>query len=588
MSKRRFDIEKAVEDCKSIAKEHIKSWKPVNKSWKTIEGCAYLRLSTDDQVLVEKGSLEQQVYMAIHEAEVRSRQKHRNYKITHFFIEPGVSGSKSDRKEFLALKKAIRLKEYSFVAFKELSRIARDSQIWKQFFRLCQSNNCEIVIRGLPIDPNDPAQILQLDILAVFAEYEAQLTSKRIRESVFSAMITSGKFNSTHKVLGLDPLTVNGERKVGFYQVNEKELKTVKWIMETFVKYGSHQKVIELCNQRGIKNWTGRSFDRHALINLLTNPKYIGKWYLNIENKGAENDSLPERQRYHEIDLPHGAVIPIDLWNKVQSTVKEVAGNLGKNTRVSRVYPLSGGLLRFHDGTSFRGCSGTGKTVKSHYYFNQENNFRIKCELFEQDAIKVVAKLIENSPELQKALKNAGRETQDNIQFLEQRVRDLKKSLERVEDQKKKYLKKMEILISQDATEEEIQLFREEFKRLLEGTNKERAKLEKQLARAERDIKRLRASSFSWMDIAKHARRVQEVMLEKDPVALKRAYRSLFKAIVVGPEDNLGNRTLTYIVKNSDESLEDVIRHNRKVVDSNPRPKTLKQLNQLTFRVPKV
>src|SRR5690606_14605490 len=130
-----------------------------------------------------------------------------------------------------------------------------------------------------------------------------------------------------------------------------------------------------------------------------------------------------------------------------------------------------------------------GKTVKSHYYFNQENNCRTKCEIFEQDAIKVVAKLIENSPELQKGLRNAGRETQDNIQFLEQRVRDLKKSLERVEDQKKKYLKKMEILISQDATEEEIQLFREEFKRLLEGTNKERAKLEKQLTRAERDIK---------------------------------------------------------------------------------------------------
>lgn len=568
MNKRKLDIEKAVKDCRDIADQYLADWKPTNKQWKSVEGAAYLRLSTDDQVLVEKGSLEQQVYMAIQEAEVRSKQKRLNYKITHFYIEPGVSGTKSDRREFLALKKAIRRGEHAFIAFKELSRIARDSQIWKEFFRLCQGKNCEIVIRGLPIDPNDPSQILQLDILAVFAEYEAQLTSKRIRESVFSAMLNSGKFNSTHKILGFDPLVINGERKVGFYQLNEEEIQTVKWIMETFVRYGSHQRTIELCNEKGIKNWNGLTFHRHSLIKLLTNPKYIGKWYLNGENKHVDQESLREHQRFHEIELPHGTVIPLDLWNKVQKTIKEVAGNLGKNTRISRIYPLSGGILKFHDGTVFRGSSGTGKTTKSHYYFNQDNRLRVKAEIFEQDAMKVVTKLIGNSPELQRAIRDAGDETQDNVQFLQQRTRDLRKSLERVEHQKTQYLKKMDMLIDKDTSEEDIQLFKSEFKSLLQSTKDEKAQLERQLATTERELKVLSQTAFSWSDITSHAQRVQEVILEKDPVALKRAYYSLFKQIVVGPEDNLGNRTLTYILKNSDETYEDVNRLRRQMVEA--------------------
>ncbi len=51
-------IQKIVSDCKAIAEDYIKDWKPVDPTWPTEEGCAYLRLSTDMQVMVEKGSLE--------------------------------------------------------------------------------------------------------------------------------------------------------------------------------------------------------------------------------------------------------------------------------------------------------------------------------------------------------------------------------------------------------------------------------------------------------------------------------------------------------------------------------------------------
>ena len=81
-------------------KEPYSFWQPVNKEWQTIEGAVYLRLSDDTQVAVERGSLEQQIHIAISEAQYRSEQEKVNYRITEFYIEPGITGTHGNRPEF--------------------------------------------------------------------------------------------------------------------------------------------------------------------------------------------------------------------------------------------------------------------------------------------------------------------------------------------------------------------------------------------------------------------------------------------------------------------------------------------------------
>src|SRR3989338_7489457 len=85
-------VDKTVVECNSIAKDYIRTWKPENQDWDTIEGSVYIRLSTPMQVIVEKGSLEQQIYIAISEAVERSKRDTINFKIVKFFIEPGITG----------------------------------------------------------------------------------------------------------------------------------------------------------------------------------------------------------------------------------------------------------------------------------------------------------------------------------------------------------------------------------------------------------------------------------------------------------------------------------------------------------------
>ena len=77
---------KVVADCRGLADKHIKNWQPFNEEWQTIEGAVYLRLSDDAQVAVERGSLEQQIHIAISESRVSFRagaDELQDYRILH-------------------------------------------------------------------------------------------------------------------------------------------------------------------------------------------------------------------------------------------------------------------------------------------------------------------------------------------------------------------------------------------------------------------------------------------------------------------------------------------------------------------------
>ena len=335
---------------RGLADEHIRSWQPFNKEWQTIEGAVYLRLSDDTQVAVERGSLEQQIHIAISEAQYRSEQERMNYRITEFYIEPGITGTHGNRPEFIRLQRNISLNHHNFVIIKEISRLVRDLEIWKRFFRLCQSHDCEICLRGLPFNPNDPASILQLDQLAAYAEFESRTTSKRIRESNHSALLTSGKFNSHFPLLGFDALKNEHGEHTGIYKPNKAELKQVEWIMTSFLRVDRYKTLLDWCKEKSIKSKRGRDFTFASIKGLLTNPRYIGKWYRNKHNVGKRQSKLMPYERFVEVKLEHGCVIDIGLWQRVQDKVKEL--DKSRAQAVNHCYPLSG-LLVFPDGSGY-------------------------------------------------------------------------------------------------------------------------------------------------------------------------------------------------------------------------------------------
>ncbi len=267
-----------------------------------------------------------------------------------------------------------------------------------------------------------------------------------------------------------------------------------------------------------------------------------------------------------EVDLPHGSVIPLELWNSVQSTLKE-ARRMGKNTKIRRVCPLSG-LLQYTDGTTFRGFSGTGKVKNIHYYYrNDGNGICIRADVLEADAAKMVTSLIGRSPQLQKMIQAAQHETADNVQFLESHLSQLKETIDQRKDEKTENKKTMTVLLS-GASKEEIAAVRAEFIGVMEKLNSDIADMEAKIEETSKQLVTVRTTSFEWRSVADHAQRVQEIMLEKDPVALKAAYRTLFSKIVIGPEDGSGIRTIRYILKGNPDSDEDGVCYSEKLVEA--------------------
>ncbi len=127
-------------------------------------------------------------------------------------------------------------------------------------------------------------------------------------------------------------------------------------------------------------------------------------------------------------------------------------------------------------------------------------------------------------------------------------------------------MKKLDLLLGACDNRADIQLFIGEFKALNDASAKVKEDLSLKLQEAEKNLKALKETAFSWRTISDQAQRVQEVMLDKEPVVLKNAYRSLFKSIVVSGEDEMGNRSVTYVLTDS-ESSEDVVRFSPNLVE---------------------
>jgi DNA invertase Pin-like site-specific DNA recombinase len=549
-------VVKNVAECKLIARKYIEEWKAANREWPTIEGCVYLRLSTDMQVSVEKGSLEQQIYIAISEAETRSTSEQVNYKIVHFYIEPGITGRHDRRPEFLRLQRDIANKRYKFVIFKEVARIARDSVLWKNFFRACIENGCAVCIRGFPINPNDPSQLFLLDILAAAAEYEANLTSKRIRESVFFAMKTSGKFNSTHPLLGFSQLTVNGDAKVGLFSIDAQEIKIVEWIMEEFCTAESYERVAELCGQRSVLNKKGKPFSANALRYLLTNQRYIGKWEVNRKNQDKDQKKLMPYQRYMMVELPHGPAISLDLWERVQKTVKTIGATRMRDADARRTYPLSL-LLKCEDGSTFAGQGAwSGSAAKHCYYWNRKNNIRIAAEVIETEAAKMVRQIIENSKELRQAIEQRTADRAEYLKALNVKIGALRGAVEECDEDTKKLNRRLDFFLG-GASEDEANGFKAEYLGKTQDVKAIKMRLRQQLAELERQRDEVARSEFDYKGAEERARKAMNYENVDQAIRLRSAYRALFKMVKVGPQKPDGHREFKWILRQEDAIFDD-------------------------------
>ena len=346
--------------------------------------------------------------------------------------------------------------------------------------------------------------------------------------------MTSGKFNTHYPLLGLDVVRNEHGECTGIYKPNKEELKQVELIMKQFLRVDRFNLLIDWCKKMNINTKQGKNFTKHSIRTLLTNPRYVGKWYRNKHNAGKRQNKLMPYERYTEVELDHGCVIGKDLWQRVQDKVKELDESRAQATR--HCYPLSG-LLVFSDGSNFAGSSAWGNTRRSTYYYNNANKIRVRTEIFEAAVETVLRQIIENSPEFQASIANYSAQKATALSVVAGKIAEIDTRLDELADERQRLDRRLNFLLEDDDLEM-ARSFRGEYKErvsAMKGEERELADRKRQLQFVQKQI--AAAQEPSKNGGLEQINKALGYIKSKDMASLKSIYRRLFKKIIVQPLD---------------------------------------------------
>lgn len=187
-----------------------------------------------------------------------------------------------------------------------------------------------------------------------------------------------GKTNGGIAPLGYD---INSEGK---YVINKDEAEIVRQIFKMRHQGMTYVQMAEALNKKHYKTKVGRSFTKNSFVEILSNPKYKGKFVYNRSVAASEYGKRPNRHKYKgkteiiELDGQIEAIVSEKLWESVQPK-RTVNRKKGKGK-----YLLSG-LVRCRE------CGETYQidTKKSTKYLRHNGTRKAACTaLIQMDKVE--------------------------------------------------------------------------------------------------------------------------------------------------------------------------------------------------------
>lgn len=381
----------------------------------------------------------------------RFADKDIKYVITEM-IDDGYSGGTKDRPNFIRMCEDIELGLVDVVVVSELSRLNRSTHDFLEFLKLCEDNGVELMLVDQEIDTRTPQGKMMLTVIASLAQCEREMTSVRVKNNVVKRLKDEGKINGASEVLGL-VVDVDNSKK-GHFKAHPEEIQTAIKIFNICLEEASKAKAVKVVTELGLTNRKGEAITERMIDYMILNARwrYRGLWYFNLENRFMNQEKLPEAERFKIINLPHGAVIDIDLLDRVVEKFKDTYETKKKSGVDDYIYLLSN-LIFDEEGNPFKGESSLKKkeNIRYRYYQNQATNYRIHAEKIHSLALQRVQEYLEKEEILRGILAEFGRKEQSNIPQIDGEIRKLKAQLENIEKTERKLKEK---LLLDDGTDE--------------------------------------------------------------------------------------------------------------------------------------
>ena len=141
--------------------------------------------------------------------ELRKVARHHGWKVTHKYIDHGISGSKGrdQRPQFDEMLKAVVRKEFDVIMAWSVDRLGRSLQHLLGFLDEIHAKGAHLYLHQQGVDTTTPAGKALFQMTGVFAEFERAMIQERVKAGLERA-------KAQGKVLGRPKVSKTVERKI--------------------------------------------------------------------------------------------------------------------------------------------------------------------------------------------------------------------------------------------------------------------------------------------------------------------------------------------------------------------------------------
>ena len=281
------------------------------------------------------------------------KKKKIEYECVGVYADKGISGTKGkeSRPQFKEMLEDAKEGKFDLVVTKNLSRLARNTQILLETLKELQECNVDLFIQEEKIDTREAQNKFYITVLAALADMEAENLRSHIQEGFAIKRANHQPARPSAICLGYK-LVKNPKTGRSDVEPDDEQAELVKRIFRMFVEDNISAGTIarrlniegvegprkhKSKSKKGAKNW-----HRSSIKYILKNEKYIGKV---VEHK-LENKKIVDTYKF---DNAYPPIIEKTIFDKAQEIMKaretsEKAEKMRANRRnfTPQLYPLSG------------------------------------------------------------------------------------------------------------------------------------------------------------------------------------------------------------------------------------------------------
>lgn len=259
----------------------------------------YIRVSTEEQARYGY-SIQAQKEKLI------SYAKLKEWDVYKIYIDEGISGKNLNRKEVQELINDVKKKIVNNVLVYKIDRLTRSTKDLIELIELFKNNECGFNSLNESIDTTSPTGRMFVKIIGLFAEFERETIVERIKMGLERKVKEGYSIASSTVSYGYEK-----PKGVKIQRINKKEAIIVKKIF-LWCKEGKNiNQIRKYLETNDITTKKGKKWTNKNIINILSNPNYIGNVRYGINTN-----------KYFEQIGKHQKIINKELYNEVQDIIK--------------------------------------------------------------------------------------------------------------------------------------------------------------------------------------------------------------------------------------------------------------------------